>query len=188
MASIRRLVEVMGRVALLSCGGSILEVWPRVRRSSYDYVVGVNWVGELYDCDYLCMKDQCLIDRGRLKVPRIGVVDSGGVGRIWKGRRSYENFKRWDGVAGWCGPLICGFTFPDALRWCCEKWTDKDIDIFGCDMDLDKGICMDNWNHTINRWSTELPFIAHMLRLHMNRIQFVGCRINLEFFERINGS
>jgi hypothetical protein len=182
----------MGKIALLSCGGSVLETWPKVletkERSLYDYVVGVNWVGELYECDYLCMKDQCLVARGLLKPPRIGVVNGGGVEFIWKGRRSYENFARWDKVAGWCGPVVCGYTFPDALKWCCEKWTDKEIDVFGCDMDQEKGVCKDSWNHGIGRWAREAPFIAHMLRLNLNRIQFVGCRLNKDLVGMTNGS
>lgn len=164
----------MGLISLLSCGGSILKSWEG-RRDADDIVVGVNWVGHYHQTDYLCFKDEVVLDRSFL-LPRIGFVNSGHVTQLWKGRRSYENFKRWDGVTGWGGQKVCGFTFPDALRWCLEKWPDDSVHVYGCDMDDEANIGGSTFGHDEARWKAERRFINHMVKLHGHRIRFVGCR------------
>lgn len=160
------------RVAVLSCGPSVLESYRD--DGSHGVVVAVNWCGELYRHDWLCVMDSVVIERGRVLKPRLGMVAGTGVRMPWPDLelRPLIGFQ---GLRGWAGNPSCGFTFPKALLWSLAAYPDAFVDVYGFDASEDPNVGGEGWNHGQSRWRREIPYVRFLAREFVGRIRFVGC-------------
>jgi hypothetical protein len=172
-------------VALLTCGESVYESWDTDWGwFQYGEVIGVNWIGcdPRFDLDWLCVKDRSVMDDERVVMPNNGMVIAGGVPKRWKASIDYENFEDWSKEDCWAGPRVCGYTFPDALRWALRSFPDARVDVFGLDMDGKQGACRNNGRHDAVRWSAEMPWLRHLFLRYGDRIRLKGCRKEMSCF------
>lgn len=168
-------------VALITGGGSAKEAWKDSLSSRYESVIGVNWAAHHFKVDWLVALDAIVWRIGEMIMPDAGLVSyetqPNDVSSILSDNELQLvpfGDRMTDKAQG-----LCSFTFPYALRFCLEKWLDSEIDVYGLDMDNDRGLCPGgpDKRKPNQRWLNEEPFIRQLFHEHGDRINLIGCKV-----------
>jgi len=123
------------RLAILCTGPSVLETWPAALESTkeqnrYDLVLGINNTIEYFRLDIWCHADD---------PPRCGVIPEGWYGWNWD-RGFIQRLNRVLPVQSRYKRNNSALTFPTCLEMVNLFFPHADVDIYGNDVSLVKGI------------------------------------------------
>lgn len=171
------------KIALLSCGQSILTHWSNSLRSSYDLTIGVNWTVDRYKLDWLVALDtgpilhaiangnaSCALYHG-VPPPHVAKTAQAASLPIYDARPLLHDDKG----------NKCTYTTPNAIAFALRNWPDSILHIYGLDMDDRPNL---NGHRTRNVrasdiWTRERKWIAHICYPNAHRIALLGCKADI---------
>jgi hypothetical protein len=164
------------KTALLSCGISILETWPESMPSQYADVVGVNWASHRYAVDWHVGGDCILWQTEGFRMPLKGIAAYGEFPEDLTPKKTgkWIEWAKIDSLFKVDGQQ-CQYNFPYALRWALERWPERELDVYGVDMQ-GSGISPTCSTYPQERWDRERFFIDAILEQHEDKVNFIGCK------------
>ena len=170
-------------IALITCGDSAKKSWSDDMADRYDRVVTVNWASHRFSCDWVVAFDPLIWRMGEIRMPRIGAVSWGRPPDDVNAIR-LENDLEWElfeDIMEIKGKGKCSFTFPHAIKFCFTEWPDCSVDIYGLDMDGQRGLCEHFDDHIVDRshgdsrWLNERSFVEKDIHDHWDSIELIDC-------------
>lgn len=159
----------MKRLAILTGGPSLTEMWSDDLATGYDTVIAVNGACYFFESDYVALVDRCVwlaLNDGTARWPRRGFFTHAN----WPVPKDRERhplplYDRTLGrvpkkLADEQGVTECGYTFPSALLAAQDMADGGPVHIYGFDYSPEGSLPADPAVGA-GRWVRELPWVKH---------------------------
>lgn len=156
------------KIAVLTGGLSLLDLWCEEFTHEYDRVIAVNGAAFHFESDYVAFIDRIVweaLNEKRAHWPRLGFfthhnwpVPAGMERRVLPFYQArYGRIP--EDVAKRQAVTECSFTFPSALMGAQDMAAGGQVEVFGFDYDWEPNVIGINSHHASLRWALELEWV-----------------------------
>lgn len=164
------------KVALLSCGPSLKERWQNRYKYKYDFTIGVNTAGWLYEVDMLaCLDKEIILDYPKNRPFPAQVLTHKDYPVPKKSKKIVSqayNIKAKEVIPVQqlrFAASYCNYTFPQALWYIGEYFPEAEVDVFGFDIAIHSADVVGKaGSRGTSRWRAELPWIRFFWQKEWN--------------------